>query len=118
MPARNVSKADETVSNSAEVLAFKTKAEKAEAARKVLFTIDDEEFSIPEKLDPILVMRFLNSMRIDGENFAVLTLMGQALGEEKLKRFLEWEDLTEEVFAQVQNMIVENLITGPSDSGK
>lgn len=94
------------------VLAFTSKSDK-EDNRRVLFTIDGDEFSVPGKFGPNVTLRFMNDMRKHGEMPAVLGLLEKTLGEDKLEKLLDWDDLTDEVMGQIIDQVM-NLVIGES----
>jgi hypothetical protein len=102
-----VAKADKTVDNTEpvegaepEVLEFKSKKEKKD--RVVLFKIDDEEFTVPKKPGMGTVMRYLNVARKTGNDlFAAQALVEELLGAEAWDKFLNWEDLDDEIMGAV-----------------
>jgi len=100
-------KVDETeVDNSStNVLSFKSKKEKGD--RVVLFTIDDEEYTVPAKPKANVTLKFLDELRRTGnEMFAALSLMETMLGKEKYQKFLDWEDLEDEQLSEVLEQVV------------
>lgn len=85
----------------AEVLTFKSKKDKSKD-RVLLFKIDDEEFTVPKKPGMGTVMRYLNVARKSGNDlFAAQALVEELLGEEKWEKFLNWEDLDDEIMGKV-----------------
>jgi hypothetical protein len=99
-----VAKADKTLDNSepveGEILEFKSKKEKKD--RVVLFKIDDEEFTVPKKPGMGTVMRYLNVARKTGNDlFAAQALVEELLGAEAWDKFLNWEDLDDEIMGAV-----------------
>ncbi|MBT2365245.1 hypothetical protein J7E88_07900 [Streptomyces sp. ISL-10] len=111
---------DEAVNNGPTVVAFrsKTKAERVEVPRKPLFTIDDEEYSVPEKVDGIILVRYNDAIRKYGEYAGALVLLEETLGKGKLESLLAWEDLTDEVLSQVLDMVIAELTGEDSSAGK
>lgn len=96
---------EEVDNSSAKVLSFKSKGEKAD--RVVLFTIDDEEYTVPAKPKANVTLRFLDELRRTGnEMFAALSLMETMLGKEKYQRFLDWEDLEDDQLSEVLEQVV------------
>jgi len=95
---------EKTVSNDAsepEVLAFKSKA-KAKEYRVALFTIDDEEYTVPKKPGFKVVMRYLNVARKTGNDlYAAQQLCEDMLGAEAWERFLDWDDLDDDTMGKV-----------------
>jgi hypothetical protein len=99
-----VSKADKNLDNETpvegEVLEFKSKKEKKD--RVVLFKIDDEEFTVPKKPGMGTVMRYLNVARkTNNDLFAAPALVEELLGAEAWEKFLNWEDLDDEIMGKV-----------------
>lgn len=95
---------DETVDNST-VLAFKSKKDKAD--RVVLFTIDDEEFTVPAKPGANVTLKFLDELRRTGnEMFAAMSLMETMLGKEAYQKFLDWEEMEDEQLSDVLEQVV------------
>lgn len=92
-------------STSGSVLAFKSNAE-TKTERVVLFTIDDEEYSVPAVFGTRTVLRFLNDMRKHSEMTAVLALLEKTLGEDALEKLLDWEDLSDEIMGQIIDLVV------------
>jgi hypothetical protein len=96
---------EETVDNSGPKV-YKSTGKKAE--RVVLFTIDDEEFTVPAKPGPVVTLRFLDELRRTGnEMFAALSLMESMLGKEDYAKFLEWEDLDDDTMSEVLEQVVQ-----------
>lgn len=99
-------------------LAFKSnKAKKAD--RVVLFTIDDDEFTVPKKPGMGTVMRYLNVARKTGNDlFAAQALVEEMLGEEAWDKFLNWEDLDDEVMGAVIEKCVSLAIKSVEGTAK
>lgn len=75
--------------------------------RVVLFTIDDEEFSVPAKPGPNVTLTFLDEMRRTGnEMFAALGLLEVMLGVDSYKKLLAYEELTDELLSDVLEQVV------------
>lgn len=105
-------------STSGSVLAFKSSTEK-KAERVVLFTIDDEEYSVPAVFGARITLRFLNDMRKHGEMTAVLALLEKTLGEDALEKLLDWEDLSDEIMGQIMDLVIDLVIKeSAKNSGK
>lgn len=101
-----VGRVEETEDNStSSVLSFKSKKEKAN--RVVLFTIDDEEYTVPAKPKANVTLKFLDELRRTGnEMFAALSLLETMLGKEKYQKFLDWDDLEDEQLSEVLEQVV------------
>lgn len=108
---------EETVDNTGPKV-YKSSGEKAD--RTVLFTIDDEEFSVPTKPGPNVTLKFLDELRRTGnEMFAALSLLETMLGKEKYALFLDWEEMTEEVMSDVLEQVVSLALSRvEGDQGK
>ncbi len=91
-----------TVTTDDEIKAKSYKSKGGEKERVLLFTIDDEEFTVPKKPGMKAVMRYLNVARKTGNDlFAAQQLVEDMLGTEKWEKFLEWEDMDDEVANEV-----------------
>jgi len=100
----DVTEVEETVDNST-VLSFKSKNGKA--ARVTLFTIDDEEFTVPAKPGANVTLKFLDELRRTGnEMFAALSLLETMLGKDAYQKFLDWEELEDEQLGEVLEQVV------------
>src|SRR5690242_19949039 len=89
----------EAVDNSSGPKVYKSTGKKAE--RVVLFTIDDEEFTVPAKPGPNVTLRFLDELRRTGnEMFAALSLMESMLGKDAYAKFLDWEELDDDTMSE------------------
>lgn len=98
-----------------DVLSFKSK--KQEKDRVVLFTIDDEEFTVPKKPGMGTVMRYLNVARKSGNDlFAAQALVEEMLGEDKWDTFLNWEDLDDEIMGKVIEKCVGIAVASVEDT--
>lgn len=95
---------DETVENSGpRVIVSSGKARE----RVVLFTIDDEEYSVPAKPGPNVTLKFLDEMRRTGnEMFAALGLLEAMLGKEKYQDLLNYEELEDELLSDILEQVV------------
>lgn len=95
---------EETVDNSAP-LAFKSTGKKVD--RVVLFTIDDEEFDVPTKPGVNVTLKFLDEMRRTGnEMFAALSLLETMLGKEAYNKFLDYDEMDDDLMSQVLEQVV------------
>lgn len=95
--------ADETVDNSGPKV---YKSSETKADRVVLFTIDDEEFSVPAKPGPNVTLKFLDELRRTGnEMFAALALLESMLGKEKYNQFLDWDGMKDQILTDVLDQI-------------
>lgn len=117
-----MAKADKAVDNSepveGEVLQFKSKKDKTKD-RVLLFTIDDEEFDVPKKPGMGTVMRYLNVARKSGNDlFAAQALVEEMLGEDKWEKFLNWDDLDDEIMGKVIERCVSLAVASVEDTQK
>lgn len=97
----------ETVDNSESgPKAYKSTGKKG--ARVVLFTIDDKEYTVPEKPGPNVTLKFLDELRRTGnEMFAALSLLETMLGKEDYQAFLDWDELDDETMGEVLEQVVQ-----------
>ncbi len=101
-----------------ELLQFKSK-KNATKDRVTLFSIDDEEFTVPRKPGMGTVMRYLNVARKSGNDlFAAQALVEEMLGEDKWNTFLNWEDLDDEVMGKVIEKCVSIAVSSVEDTQK
>lgn len=95
---------EEKVDNSGPIV-IKSSGKAAE--RVVLFTIDDEEFSVPKRPGVNVTLKFLNEMRkSNNEMFAALGLLEAMLGSEKYNQLLDYEELEDEVLGKILEQVV------------
>src|SRR4051812_9946239 len=105
---------EETVDNSGPKV-YKSSGKESE--RVVLFTIDDEEFSVPKKPAPNVTLKFLDELRRTGnEMFAALSLLESMLGKDKYALFLDWEEMTDEVMSDVLEQVVSLALSRIEDN--
>ena len=97
-------------------LRIKSSGKKAE--RVVLFYIDDEEFSVPAKPGPNVTLKFLDEMRRTGNDmFAALGLLETMLGKEKYTKFLDYEELDQDLLNNVLGQVIDlamSTVEGPA----
>lgn len=76
--------------------------------RVLLFTIDDEEFDVPQKPGVNVTLKFLNTMRKTGnEMFAAMGLLESMLGEAKFNTLLDYDELSDELLGQILEQVVK-----------
>ena len=76
--------------------------------RVVLFTIDDEEFTVPKRPGVNLTLKFLNEMRKSkNEMFAAMSLLEAMLGEEKYNQLLDYDELEDDLLGQILEQVVK-----------
>lgn len=79
-----------------------------EEARRTLFVIDEEEFTVPKVIDERLVYLALESMRDEGPLFSAQRLVELLLGRPQYKRLLghyERKAITQENFDAVVKLV-------------
>lgn len=105
---------DETMDNSGPV-AYKSAEDVPD--RTVLFTIDDEEFTVPTKPGPNVTLKFLDELRRTGnEMFAALSLLETMLGKEKYNKFLDWDGMQDETLTAVLDQVTTLALARTEDS--
>lgn len=76
--------------------------------RVVLFTIDDEEFTVPKKPGVNVTLKFINEMRkSNNEMFAALGLLEAMLGKEKYDQLLDYDELDDELLGKILEQVVK-----------
>jgi hypothetical protein len=113
-----VAEADQTVNSGPEVLKYTSNKDK-KSERVLLFTIDDEEFTVPAKPGMRAVMRYLNVARKTGNDlYAAQQLVEDMLGTEKWERFLDWEDMDDKIMNSVVEKCINLAVTSVEDTAK
>jgi hypothetical protein len=107
MPAKKVeAEAVEEVSNENGPIVVKSSGKAQE--RVVLFTIDDEEFTVPAKPGVNITLKFINEMRrSNNEMFAALQLLEAMLGKDKYDRLLDYDELDDELLGKILEQVVK-----------
>lgn len=96
--------AEDAHTNSGPII-VKSKGEKQD--RIVLFTIDDQEFTVPAKPGMRVALKFLNQMKkTDNEMFGMLQLLEDMLGEEQYNALLDYEELTDDLVGKIAEQCV------------
>lgn len=96
---------EETVDNKGPIV---VKSSGKAVERVTLFTIDDEEFTVPKKPGVNVTLKFLNEMRRTGnEMFAALGLLEAMLGVEKYNQLLDYEELSDDLLSQILEQVVK-----------
>lgn len=104
--------ADENLNNTGPII-VKSKNEKQD--RIVLFTIDDQEFTVPAKPGMKVALKFLNQMKkSDNEMFGMLQLLQDMLGDDQYEKLLNYDELTDDLVGK----IAEQCVTLALGSGK
>lgn len=76
-------------------ISIKTK-DRAKAPRVPLFEIDDQVFTIPEPIPANYAAKFLQRLRVMGENLAAMRTVDELLGPEALDALAGCEEITQE----------------------
>lgn len=88
------------------------------ADRIVLFYVDDEEYSIPKKVGRNHGLRFLQTMRKQGEALAAQELLEVLIGEDGYKALMNCDDLEDEQLDQIMNRLRDMALGEVEDEGK
>ncbi|MFF0055683.1 hypothetical protein ACFYRI_14960 [Streptomyces microflavus] len=75
------------------------------AERIVLFYVDDQEFSIPKQVGRNHGLRYLRTMRKQGEALAAQELLEVLIGEDGYTALMDCDDLTDEQLDQIMNRL-------------
>lgn len=95
---------DENLENSGPII-VKSTGEKKD--KIVLFTIDDQEFTVPAKPGMRVALKFLNQMKkSDNEMFGMLQLLEDMLGSEQYNKLLDYEELTDELIGKIAEQCI------------
>lgn len=87
--------------------------------RTVLFTIDGEEFTIPEKPPFKVALKFMNeSKRSGNEMFAALQLLEDMLGKESYDRLLDFDGLNDELLGQILEQCIDRAFPALKEATK
>lgn len=73
-------------------------------SRKVLFSIDGVDYTIPARPRPNLALKFMWQTKTLGEDEAGINLLIAMLGEEGFEALSNYEQLTTEQFVQVMTI--------------
>jgi hypothetical protein len=105
---------DETMDNSGPAA---YKSAETTSDRTVLFTIDDEEYTVPTKPGPNVTLKFLDELRRTGnEMFAALSLLESMLGKEKYQEFLNWDGMEDDVLTDVLSQVTTLALARTEDN--
>ncbi|MFI6140313.1 hypothetical protein ACIBCC_19260 [Streptomyces griseus] len=77
----------------------------ADVDRIVLFYVDDEAYSIPKHVGRNHGLRYLRTMRRQGEALAAQELLEVLIGEDGYTALMDCEDLTDEQLDQIMNRL-------------
>lgn len=96
---------EETVDNSGPIVVHSTGKV---PDRVILFTIDDNEFSVPAKPGVNVTLRFLDEMRrTSNEMFAALGLLEVMLGKDKYQELLDFDELDDDLLGKILEQVVK-----------
>jgi hypothetical protein len=95
---------DEALENSGPIV-IKSSGEKKD--KIVLFTIDDQDFTVPAKPGMRVALKFLNQMKkSDNEMFGMLQLLEDMLGEEQYNKLLDYEELSDDLVGKIAEQCI------------
>ncbi|MEU5197290.1 hypothetical protein AB0G86_25115 [Streptomyces scabiei] len=95
------------------------KSTKDTGKRIVLFTIDGEEYSIPDKPPFKVALKFMNeSKRSGNEMFAALQLLEDMLGKKAYSELLDFDGLTDDLMASILEQCIERVFPESSEAAK
>jgi hypothetical protein len=95
------------------------KSNKDKGGRVLLFTIDGEEFTIPDKPPFKVALKFLNeSKRSGNEMFAALQLLEDMLGKESYAKLLDFDGLTDDVMASILDQCIARVFPETKEATK
>jgi hypothetical protein len=92
-----------------------------EEARRTLFVIDDEEFTVPKVIDERLVYLAMNYMRTEGAFFGAMYLTELILGEAQYKRLnklYEQQTITQGQFDEITKHVNELFFNRTKEDGQ
>lgn len=89
----------------------------APADRIVLFYVDDEEYSIPKKIGRNHGLRYLRTMRLQGEALAAQELLEALIGEDGYKALMECDDLEDEQLDKIMTRLRDMALGEVEDEG-
>jgi hypothetical protein len=95
----------------------KTAAERGPEERVVLFSLDDQEFTIPRKFPVNLGLKVIRTMRKRGEAIAMAELLEEVIGEDAYEALVNYPDITNDDIARLMQ-IVNDLALGSLDGPK
>ncbi|GAX54746.1 hypothetical protein [Streptomyces olivochromogenes] len=82
--------------------------------RVVLFTIDEDEYTVPAKPRPNVSLRFMRNLKDHDENYAMAQLMEDMLGKAGWDALCDFDALTEDELTQIMDQ-VQNLAMGGAE---
>lgn len=90
----------------------------APADRIVLFYVDEEEYSIPKRVGRNHGLRYLRTMRRQGEAIAAQELLEILIGEDGYEALMECEDLTDEDLDKIMTRLRDMALGEVEEKGK
>ncbi|MGR4847913.1 hypothetical protein [Streptomyces sp. LARHCF252] len=78
---------------------------KVDAERVPLFIIEGVTYSVLKKPRPNIGLRYMRVLKEEGQEIAVAGLLEAMLGKEAFVALTECEDLTEEEFEEIMNLV-------------
>lgn len=91
-------------------------AERAPDERVVLFSLDDQEFTIPKKFPVGLGLKVIRTMRRRGQEVAMAELLEEVIGEDAYEALVNYPDLSNddiEHLMQIVNKLALGSLDGP-----
>lgn len=105
------------MSNNKKVIELKS--DQAKGDRVVLFTIDGEEFTIPEKPPFKVALKYMNESKRSGNDmFAALQLLEDMLGKEAYDRLLNFDGLTDELVGEILEQCIDRAFPALKEATK
>jgi hypothetical protein len=92
-----------------------------EEARRTLFVIDDDDFTVPKVIDERIVFLAMNYMRTEGALFATMYITELILGTDQFKqltRMYEQQAITQEQFDDITKRVNDLFFNRDKDDGE
>ena len=87
--------------------------------RVPLFYIDDTEYTVPKKVRPNVVIKYLNDVIDRGPEFALASAMDEVLGTDAMQALGDCESVTDEQMDQIMSLIEKMMLSASKNiSGK
>ena len=86
--------------------------------RIVLFYVDEEEYSIPKHVGRNHGLRYLRTMRLQGEALAAQELLEALIGEDGYKALMECDDLEDEQLDKIMTRLRDMALGEVEEEGK
>ncbi len=90
----------------------------APADRIVLFYVDDTSYSIPKKIGRGHGLRYLRTMRLQGEALAAQELLESLIGEDGYTALMECDDLEDEQLDKIMTRLRDMALGEVEEEGK